>query len=313
MKKIIYLAGGCFWGVEAYFKNITGVLETSVGYANGTKENTFYEQLSTTEHAETVKITYDPELVGLAFLLSMYYKIINPTSKNHQGGDVGIQYRTGIYYCDEIDLPVIKHSLSALSTQLDSPLAIEVKPLKHYCLAEDLHQDYLAQHPNGYCHIQPGLIADARAAIPTPEPSWRLENLKERLTTLQYQVTQHEETEPPYQNAYWDFYEDGIYLDIVTREPLFSSKDKFPCHGGWASFSKPLSPDLLLETTDHSHSMVRTEVKSNLGHTHLGHVFEDGPSELTGLRYCINSAALHFIPVNELEKNNLGHYLPLFE
>ncbi|MFI3238311.1 MAG: peptide-methionine (R)-S-oxide reductase MsrB [Lachnospiraceae bacterium] len=312
MERSIYLAGGCFWGVESYFKNIKGVVKTSVGYANGTTKTTSYKQLSESQHAETVEIIYTPEIVGLSFLLSMYFKIINPTSVNHQGGDHGIQYRTGIYYVDELDLPIIRKSLHELSNKISGTVAIEVEPLSHYCLAEDMHQHYLDNHPGGYCHIQPATISDALTCEPVPEPAWRLASFQKSLTPLQYQVTQHEATEPPYQNEYWDFYEDGIYLDVITGEPLFSSKDKFACNGGWASFSKPLSQDSVMETSDESHNMSRTEVKSHLGHTHLGHVFTDGPKDSTGLRYCINSASLYFVPVSELEQNGFGQFLPIF-
>lgn len=301
----IYLAGGCFWGTQAYFKEIAGVLATSVGYANGTSTQAAYETIAQTNHAETVQIQYDPAIVGLSFLLSMYYKIIEPTSINKQGNDIGAQYRTGIYYTDAQDLPVIKASISALQQELSGKVAIEVAPLAHFVPAEAYHQDYLQHHPNGYCHIGSAAFSAAKAALPVPA-------LRQTLTELQYQVTQHAATEPPFQNKYWDFEEEGIYLDIVTGEPLFSSTDKFPCHAGWAAFAKPLAAHLLTEHQDNSYGMQRVEVKSTHGNSHLGHVFEDGPAERGGLRYCINSASLKFVPKEDLEKLGFAQYLSIF-
>ncbi|MFI3237553.1 MAG: peptide-methionine (S)-S-oxide reductase MsrA [Lachnospiraceae bacterium] len=175
MERKIYLAGGCFWGVEAYFKNIKGVVKTSVGYANGISDSAVYKELSKTLHAETVEVVFDPEIVGLSFLLDMYFQIIDPTSINKQGGDIGTQYRTGIYYCDESDVSIIQDALAELRTHFELPLAIEVEPLRHYCHAEDMHQDYLTINPTGYCHIRPSMISDAKSAVPIPEPAWRLE------------------------------------------------------------------------------------------------------------------------------------------
>ncbi len=302
----IYLAGGCFWGTEAYFGEITGVASTSVGYANGDSDTATYQTIAQTNHAETVRVEYNPAVVGLPFLLDMYYKIIDPCSVNKQGADVGTQYRTGIYYTDAADLPIITASLDALAQTLNGEIAVEVAPLTHYVLAEEYHQDYLHKNPNGYCHIGHTAIAAAAQAAPTPD-------LRETLTPLQYEVTQNAATEPPYQNEYWDFYQDGIYLDITTGEPLFSSTDKFPCHAGWAAFSKPIAAHLLTEHEDLSLGRQRTEVKSTGGNAHLGHVFEDGPAALGGLRYCINSAALKFVPKENLAEEGFAEFLPLFE
>ncbi len=302
----IYLAGGCFWGTEAYFAEITGVLATSVGYANGNSTTASYQTLKQTGHAETVQIQYDPAVVGLPFLLDMYYNIIDPCSVNRQGGDVGVQYRTGIYYTDAADLAVITASIAALAQTVAGKIAIEVAPLAHYVPAEAYHQAYLRKNPNGYCHIGHSAIATAAAAAPVPD-------LREALTPLQYEVTQHAATEPPYQNEYWDFYQDGIYLDITTGEPLFCSVDKFPCHAGWAAFAKPIAEHLLTEHADNTLARTRTEVKSKQGGAHLGHVFADGPAALGGLRYCINSAALKFVPKEQLNAEGFGEYLALFD
>ncbi len=302
----IYLAGGCFWGTEAYFAEITGVIATSVGYANGNDAQASYRTIAQTGHAETVRVQYDPAIVGLPFLLEMYYKIIDPCSVNRQGNDIGTQYRTGIYYTNANDLPVITASINQLSQQLSCNVAIEVAPLLHYIEAEEYHQNYLQKNPSGYCHIGRATIAAAKGATPTPD-------LREALTPLQYEVTQNAATEPPYQNEYWDFYADGIYLDITTGKPLFASVDKFPCHAGWAAFAKPIAEHIITEHEDNTLGRQRTEVKSKHGNAHLGHVFEDGPAELGGLRYCINSAALKFVPKDELKAAGLGEYLKIFE
>lgn len=153
--KEIYLAGGCFWGTEKYLSGIHGIVKTDVGYANGNTENPTYEEVchNNTGHAETVRVFYDPQQVGLGFILDLYYDVIDPTSVNRQGGDIGSQYRTGIYYVDENDLPIIQDSIRNLQEKYDKPIAIEVLPLKNYYLAEEYHQKYLDKNPNGYCHI----------------------------------------------------------------------------------------------------------------------------------------------------------------
>lgn len=304
--KEIYLAGGCFWGVEEYFSHIKGVFKTSVGYANGNSTNPTYENIKLTNHAEVVYIQYDPKIVGLEFILDMYFKIIDPLSKNKQGGDVGTQYRTGIYYIDESDFNTINRCVSSLENQLGQKTCIEVEKLFNYADAEDYHQDYLKKNIGGYCHLGSDKFEDAKNATP-------IADLKHTLTTLEYEVTQNSATEPPFKNEFWDHYKDGIYIDKITGEPLFTSIDKFACAGGWPSFSKPISKDIVDETLDTSHGMIRTEVKSKLGKTHLGHVFNDGPAKLGGNRYCINSASLKFIPKEQLAENGFSEYLKLFD
>ncbi len=303
--KEIYFAGGCFWGVEEYFKQIKGVVATNVGYANGATATTSYNELKNTDHSEAVFLQYDENIVGLNFLLDMYYKIIDPESVNKQGNDVGRQYRTGIYFVDEEDKPVIEKSIDLLQKNLGIKAVIEVEKLKNYIKAEEYHQNYLQNNPHGYCHILKSEFENARAAKPIADSINDKESysdLKERLTSLQYEVTQNCATEPPFQNEYWDHFEDGVYVDIVSGEPLFSSADKFECGGGWAAFSKPISPDLVQEYYDNSHGMIRTEVKSSKSQSHLGHIFDDGPAELGGMRYCINSASLKFIPLKDFKK-----------
>jgi peptide methionine sulfoxide reductase msrA/msrB len=318
--KDIWLAGGCFWGVEAYMARVPGVAETTVGYANGNTENPTYEDVSyrDTGHAETVHVRYDTERISLVELLEQFFLIINPTALNRQGNDVGSQYRTGIYYQDPDVLPLIQSFIEEQQPAYDQPIAVEVEPLKHYYLAESYHQKYLEKNPGGYCHVSFDTLPDAT------EPSTGLvdpslyskpddEELKNRLTEEQYKVTQENATEPPFTGVYDHHFAPGIYVDVVTGEPLFSSHDKFNSGSGWPSFTRPIDPDVIVAIRDMSAGMIRTEVRSRVGDSHLGHVFEDGPAESGGLRYCINSAALRFIPVDDMEESGYGYLLPLFD
>lgn len=316
MKKEIYLAGGCFWGTEKYLKNIPGVLTTEVGYANGSTEKPTYEEVcySNTGHAETVRVEYDDQKIGLSFILNLYYDIINPVSINRQGGDRGIQYRTGIYFTDDKDEEVICESINELQKNFKEKIAIEVKPLVNYCKAEEYHQGYLDKNPNGYCHIGVDKFEKAKKAVDTDSRYVKrpIDKLKKDLTELQFEVTQNSATEPPFSNEYFNKFDEGIYVDITTGEPLFLSKDKFESGCGWPSFSKPIDLDTVKALIDRSHGMMRTEVRSKIGGAHLGHVFEDGPANTGGLRYCINSASLRFIPKGKMEPEGYGEYLKLF-
>jgi len=312
-KKTIYLAGGCFWGTEKYVSAIPGVVETEVGYANGLTQNTSYEDVChrNTGHAETVRVVYDPGQVSLEYLLNLFYESINPVSVNRQGGDAGTQYRTGIYYVDRNDEETIRKSIAELQTKYDKPIAIEVRMLENYSIAEEYHQKYLDKNPGGYCHIPVEKLKKAAEAMTDPvkfKPPV-MDELKRSLSDMQYQVTQNGATEPPFQNEYWDKFKPGIYVDITTGEPLFVSTDKFESGCGWPSFSKPLDPHSIIEKTDASYGMIRTEVRSRVGDAHLGHVFSDGPKERGGLRYCINSAALKFIPKEEMEQAGYREYM----
>lgn len=315
MKKEIYLAGGCFWGTEKYLGNIPGILSTEVGYANGNTENPTYEQVCyhSTGHAEAVKVEYDDSVIGLPFILQLYYDVINPVSINRQGGDVGSQYRTGIYFVDEKDEPVIRASIDELQKKYKEKIAIEVMPLKQYSRAEEYHQKYLDKNPGGYCHIGTDKFEKAEKAVDVSRKYSKKsqEELKERLTDLQFEVTQNSATEHPFQNEYYDEFREGIYVDITTGEPLFVSADKFESGCGWPSFSRPIDSSLISDYVDTSFGRMRTEVRSRNGDAHLGHVFEDGPKELGGLRYCINSASLRFIPKEEMEREGYGSYLKL--
>lgn len=321
--KDIWLAGGCFWGVQAYFARIPGVAHTTVGYANGKTPNPTYEEVCTGRpgHAETLHVQYDPECVSLGTLLRHFFRIIDPTALNRQGNDYGVQYRSGIYYRDANDLPVIRSVIAAVQQQIGRPVVTEVKPLTNFYAAEDYHQDYLEKNPGGYCHINFASLTDATLdekdgfmsvdpqKYHKPDP----ETLKQNLDPLQYSVTQHSHTEPPFENDYWDNHEPGIYVDVITGEPLFTSKDKFDSGCGWPSFTKPIDPDSIVYCSDRSYGMTRTETRSRAGDSHLGHVFEDGPRDKGGLRYCINSAALRFIPLADMEKEGYGAFIALLK
>lgn len=311
----IYLAGGCFWGTEQYLSSIRGVLSTQVGYANGNTENPTYEDVCHrgTGHAEAVRVVYDPGVVPLDFLLELYYDSIDPVAVNRQGGDRGPQYRTGVYYTDEGDRPVIERSIARLQERFREPIAIEVEPLCNFSPAEEYHQKYLEKNPGGYCHISKAKVERAARAVVNPAayPAPGDDALRSALTETQYAVTQRGATEPPFQNAYWDAFQPGIYVDITTGEPLFASGDKFESGCGWPSFSKPIDPNVLREKRDLSHGMHRTEVRSRTGDAHLGHVFPDGPPQAGGLRYCINSAALRFVPREAMEREGYGYLLDL--
>lgn len=304
----IYLAGGCFWGVEAYMERLYGVYDVTSGYANGTTESPTYEEVITgdTGHAETVHVTFDSTKVDLATLLLYYMKVVDPTSVNKQGNDVGSQYRTGIYYKSSEELAVIEAVLSEAQKSYEKPFVIEVLPLDNYTLAEEYHQDYLTKNPNGYCHIDLDLayesIIDPSLYVKPDDAT-----LKATLTEAQYAVTQKNDTERAFSNLYWDFFEPGIYVDVATGEPLFSSKDKYDSACGWPSFTKPIVAEVVTYHEDTSYNMVRTEVRSRSGDSHLGHVFEDGPKDKGGLRFCINSAAIKFIALEDMDAMGYGY------
>lgn len=310
--KEVWLAGGCFWGVEAYIARIYGVYDVTSGYANGNTVNPTYEEVCshTTGHSEAVHVRYDPERVSLEVLLEYYFKVIDPTMKDRQGNDRGSQYRTAIYYKDEADRFIIDSIIAKEQEKYSQKIVTEVEPLAQYFLAEDYHQDYLEKNPSGYCHINFAHLNDQKELPMNVEAYSYIkptdEELKSKLSEIQYKVTQQNATERPFENEYWNIFEAGIYVDITTGEPLFSSKEKFDSSCGWPSFSKPIIPEVVKHTNDKSFNMHRTEVRSRVGDSHLGHIFEDGPKEMGGKRYCINSASIRFIPLNNMEKEGYG-------
>lgn len=304
----IHLAGGCFWGLESYMSRVYGVKDVSSGYANGQTSNPSYQDVTRggSGHAETVKVVYDTSRVDLDTLLRYYLRVVDPVSINKQGNDVGQQYRTGIYYQTEAEKMVIEQRIARLQQDYSKPIAIEVALLDHYYLAEDYHQDYLEKNPDGYCHInlfdvEKTLISPVLYTLPSEE------EIAAKLNDLQYRVTQNGDTESSYSNAYWDHFEKGIYVDIVSGEPLFSSNDKFESGCGWPSFSQPIDPEVATYHEDTSFNMVRTEVRSRVADAHLGHVFNDGPAQLGGLRFCINSAAIRFIALEDMAAEGYGY------
>ncbi|NMW85701.1 peptide-methionine (R)-S-oxide reductase MsrB [Peptoniphilus sp. AGMB00490] len=304
--KVIYLAGGCFWGTEAYFKKLKGIVKTLVGYANGDSDETNYEIVSRTDHAETVKIYYDFSKISLTEILLHYFRIINPKSINRQGNDIGRQYRTGIYWEErDINSEKIVKDFIEYEEEKIGKVAVEVSPIKNFVKAEEYHQDYLDKNPNGYCHIN---LNSAEDPIIDDDRKFVEKNKREFLDDISYDVMERAGTERPFTSELNKEYRRGIYVDKLSKKPLFSSRDKFDAGCGWPSFSRPIVSNYLEERKDTSLGMLRTEVKSKSSDSHLGHVFEDGPVDRGGLRYCINGAALEFIPYEEMDDRGYCEY-----
>ncbi|MCA1054937.1 peptide-methionine (R)-S-oxide reductase MsrB [Rossellomorea aquimaris] len=306
----IYFAGGCFWGMEAYMSRIYGVYDVTSGYANGEGKNPSYQDVIKGDRgfAETVHVQYDPEKVTLEKLVKDYFRVIDPTSVNKQGNDVGTQYRTGIYYKNEEDSSIIVDVKSEEQQKYKKEIVTEVLPLTNFYLAEEYHQDYLEKNPDGYCHIDLNKLDEQETVIDESDYSRPSDEvLKDTLTDSQYAVAVLNDTERAYSNEYWDNYEPGIYVDVATGEPLFSSRDKYDSGCGWPSFTKPIIPEVVTYHQDTSFGMERTEVRSRVGDIHLGHVFDDGPKDRGGKRYCINSASIQFIPLEDMDEKGYGH------
>lgn len=324
---VIYLAGGCFWGTEAYLRKLPGVLETQVGYANGLVPAPTYRDVCAgiTGAAECVAVRYDALVITLPLLLEAFFRTIDPLSIDRQGNDCGSQYRTGVYWVDPADEPIVREALEQLRKQYGGqPLAVEAQPLRAFYPAEEYHQDYLAKNPGGYCHVDladadrfvceherdllPQTLAQQIADRPYEKPPDS--ELLELLSPEAYVTTQHSGTEPPWSSPLNTLFDPGIYVDAVTGEPLFSSRDKFHTGCGWPAFSQPIDPSVVTEQPDYSlASHPRTEVRSRAGSSHLGHVFDDGPAELGGKRYCINGTALRFVPQQAMEAEGYGYLL----
>ena len=316
-RNVIYLAGGCFWGLEHLMQSIPGVIDAQSGYANGTCEaDADYKTVckGNTGFRETVRVEYDPEKVSLDALLLAYFYVIDPTVKNRQGNDIGSQYQTGIYYADEQSRETAQR-IYDLEKSRRTEFHVELGPLVNFYPAEEYHQDYLQKNPNGYCHI-PRAEIELFSKLKIDPGDYRkpaAEAIRDRLTAEQYRITQENGTERPFKNEFWNKFEKGIYVDIVTGEPLFSSTDKFESGCGWPAFSKPIEAPAVIERQDNSHGMRRTEVRSRAGDSHLGHVFEGDPDSPNGVRYCINSAALRFIPYEKMEAEGYGFLLSVFD
>ncbi|NLA71565.1 MAG: peptide-methionine (R)-S-oxide reductase MsrB [Clostridiaceae bacterium] len=341
--KTIYLAGGCFWGVERYFQLLPeGILETESGYANGTTDNPSYEEVcrGDTGFAETVRVVYDADTLSLTSILAHFFRIINPTTRDRQGNDYGTQYRPGVFYTDTDDFATICDYIDARRKDYTRPIVVEVLELQNFYPAEDGHQNYLLKRPSGYCHvdlsqvgtalrpeelpeaveepINSGEILDPHAIEPEQTNSKNHASytrpdkaeLRERLTELQYKVTQENATERPFSNEFDNLFEPGLYVDIVSGEPLFSSRDKYDAGCGWPAFTRPVAKGMVRYHDDTSLWRKRVEVRSASADSHLGHVFEDGPQESGGQRYCINSAALRFIPLSKMEEEGYADWIP---
>lgn len=321
-------AGGCFWCMEPPFEKLDGVKSVIVGYTGGNTANPTYEEVSAgkTGHVEAVLVTYDPVKISYSELLKVFWKQIDPTDGGGEFVDRGSQYRSVIFYRNEEQRKLAQESKEELSREkiFLKPIVTEILPLKVFYKAEEYHQQYYKKSSLKYKYyrylsgrdqfinsVWRGKM-EKEKTIEKKDGRYSKTELKKLLTAMQYKVTQENGTEPAFKNEYWDNHNAGIYVDIVSGEPLFSSLDKYDSGTGWPSFTKPLEPSNIVERVDRSLFSERTEVRSKLGDSHLGHVFNDGPKP-TGLRYCMNSAALRFVPEKDLEKEGYGKYKALFK
>ncbi|NLZ28358.1 MAG: peptide-methionine (S)-S-oxide reductase MsrA [Firmicutes bacterium] len=314
MPELATFAGGCFWCMVAPFEDLPGVLKAISGYTGGDTPHPTYEEVceKNTGHHEAVQITFKPDILPYEVLLDIFWRQIDPTDPGGQFADRGSSYRTAIFYHNDRQKMLAETSRQLLekSNRFDTPIVTSILPAVKFWPAEDYHQDFYKNNPTHYGRYHRGsgrerFLREKWSADVDPE------TLKEKLTPLQFHVTRENGTEPPFRNEYWNETRAGIYVDLVTGHVLFTSRDKFDGGCGWPSFTRPLHPDLIEERTDRSLGISRTEVRSRLSASHLGHVFDDGP-EPAGRRYCINSAALEFIPLEKMEQQGYGRYLGLF-
>jgi len=325
--KIATFAGGCFWCMEHPFEELKGVKEVLSGYTGGKVDNPTYHQVSSggTGHYESIQITYDPKKMSYEELLDVFWHQIDPTDDGGQFVDRGKQYATAIYYHSDEQKKLAEKSKKEWEKSgiFGVPIVTKILPAQIFYKAEEYHQDYYKKNPENYHRYRNGSgrdqylnkvwgKKDIKEKLKTEFKMPSKDELKSKLTPLQYEITQNEATEPPFNNKYWNNHKEGIYVDVVSWEPLFSSTDKFESGTGWPSFTKPIDKEFIKENIDNKLYETRIEVRSKLANSHLGHVFDDGPRP-TGLRYCLNSAALRFIPKEDMEKEGYGKYLSLFE